>query len=347
MIKPPKLNPGDRVAAVSTSWGGPATIPARYEAGKRQFEEAFSVQVVEMPHTLKSADWLDAHPQARAQDLMDAFRDPSIRAIVATIGGDESVRLLPYLDLEVIRRNPKIVLGYSDTTVTHFACLKAGLVSFYGPSVMAGLAENGGILPYMERSLRRTLCQTETIGEIAANPDGWTVEHLDWADPALQTRKRMLNPAAPWKLLQGQGTARGHLIGGCVEVMEFLKGTDFWPSLDQWRGALLFLETSEEAPATSHFERWLRNYGSQGILQVISGILLGRPGGQLSESRFSAYDNALVKVVTHELGLRHLPVLTHMDFGHTDPFFTIPYGVQAELRCDTRSLYIAEAAVSD
>ena len=120
-IKPKKLRPGDKVATVSTSWGGPATFPHRYEAGKRQLQEAFGVTVVEMPHALHSAEWLERNPQARADDLMEAFRDPSIKAIFSTIGGDDSIRLLRYLDPEVMRSNPKIVMGYSDTTVTLLA----------------------------------------------------------------------------------------------------------------------------------------------------------------------------------------------------------------------------------
>lgn len=117
MIKPQKLQPGDKVATVSLSWGGPGTHPQCYEAGKRQLQDEFDLTVVEMPHSLHDAGWLHRHPQARADDLMQAFADPSIKAIISTIGGDDSIRILHYLDLDVIRSNPKILLGYSDTTV--------------------------------------------------------------------------------------------------------------------------------------------------------------------------------------------------------------------------------------
>src|SRR4029079_4166907 len=129
------------VATVSLSWGGPGAIPHRYEAGKAQLEKEFGVRVVEMKHTLRPAEWVAKNPRARADDLMEAFADPSIRGIISTIGGDDSVRILPHIDLDVIRRNPKVFLGYSDTTVTHLACLKAELATFYGPSIMAGFAE--------------------------------------------------------------------------------------------------------------------------------------------------------------------------------------------------------------
>ena len=172
MIKPQKLQPGDKVAAISLSWGGPGTFPHRYEAGKRQLQEAFDLEVVETPHALKDADWLHRNPQARADDLMEAFADPSIKAIISTIGGDDSIRLMPYLDLDVIRANPKVFMGYSDTTITHLACFKAGLVSFYGPAIMAGFGENGGLFPYMVEAVRKTLFSTDPIGRIGPNTEG-------------------------------------------------------------------------------------------------------------------------------------------------------------------------------
>ena len=97
LAKPPKIKPGDRIATVTPSWGGAGKMPWRYEAGKRQLEDEFNVEVVEMPHTLASPDWIAANPKARAQDLMDAFADPAIKGIIATLGGDDSIRLIPYL----------------------------------------------------------------------------------------------------------------------------------------------------------------------------------------------------------------------------------------------------------
>ena len=191
MIKPSALQPGDKVAALTLSWGGPGTYPHRYEVGKKQLEEAFKLQVVEMACTLKPAEWIYNNPQARAGDLMESFANKSIKGIISTIGGDESVRILPYLDLSIIRQNPKIFLGYSDTTATHFACLKAGLTSFYGPSIMAGFAENLGLFDYMSESIQKILFDNDQIGEIKPSK-ACTVEHLDWTNPDNQNVKRKL-----------------------------------------------------------------------------------------------------------------------------------------------------------
>ncbi|RLC90909.1 MAG: LD-carboxypeptidase [Chloroflexi bacterium] len=347
MIKPQKLQPGDKVATISLSWGGPGTLPHRYEAGKRQLQAEFGLTVIETPHALSDVSWLQRNPQARAADLMAAFADPAIKAIISTIGGDDSIRILPYLDLDVIRSNPKILLGFSDTTITHLACFKAGLVSFYGPAIMAGFAENGGMFPYMVDSVRKTLFSAATIGNIEPNTDGWTVEILDWADPENQTRKRKLKPSPGWKFIQGKGVRRGYLIGGCFEVLDWLRGTDFWPQPDMWQDAILFLETSEEAPPPSTVQYGLRTYAALGILKRLSGILFARPGGQIAPEQFNEYDEVIRQVVTEEEGLADLPIITHMDFGHTDPMFVLPYGVQAEIDCDAQQFAIVENAVID
>lgn len=347
MIKPQRLQPGDTVAAVSLSWGGPGAIPHRYEAGKRQLQDEFGLIVVEMPHALRDDDWLHRNPQGRAEDLMAAFSDPTIKGIISTIGGDDAIRLLPYLDLNIIRSNPKVFMGYSDTTITHLACFKAGLVTFYGPSIMAGFAENGEMFSYMVDSVRKTIFSTEPIGKIAPNTNGWTVERIDWADPANQTRRRKLNPSAEWRFLQGRGVRQGHLIGGCFEVLDWLRGTDFWPEADVWQDAILFLETSEEAPSPEVVKYGLRTYATLGILQRLSGLLFARPGGPVPPETFEEYDKVLLQVVTEEAGLADLPLVTRMDFGHTDPMFVLPYGVQARIDCDRRQFEIVENAVID
>ena len=113
LIKPPRLRPGDTVATVSLSWGGAgdSELLWRYELGKRRLRQLLGLHVVEMPNTLKGSEALYQHPEARAQDLMQAFADPSIKGIFSCIGGDDSIRLLPYIDFDIISKNPKIFLG--------------------------------------------------------------------------------------------------------------------------------------------------------------------------------------------------------------------------------------------
>lgn len=341
------LRPGSRVAAISLSWGGPGTIPYRYQIGKKQFEEEFDVTVIETEHALRDADWIAQNPKARADDLMAAFADDTIDGIISTIGGEDSIRTLPYLDLELIRNNPKVFMGFSDTTISHTACFKAGIVSFYGPSFMAGFAENCGLFPYMVDSVRHSLFSAEPIGVIEPNRTGWTVEYLPWENPENQSIRRKLEPCTGWKFHQKEGIVEGQLFGGCVDVLDWLRGTDYFPDAGDLQGAILFLETSEEALPPSFLTRFVRCLAAMGILEGLGGILLGRPGGGVDIDTFPEYDTALCEAVREEHGCIDIPIVTNMDFGHTDPMFVIPIGMQVRLDSAKQEIAINEAAVVD
>ncbi|HBK54887.1 MAG TPA: LD-carboxypeptidase [Xanthomonadales bacterium] len=344
-IQPPRLHCGDTVATVSLSWGGPACFPKRYAMGRQVLVERFGLNVVEMPHALREAAWLRDNPQARADDLMQAFADPSIRAVISTIGGEDSIRLLRFLDFDLLRAHPTIFLGYSDSTVSLWALHHAGIVSFYGPAVMAGFAETGGPFGYSMAAVERVLFHAQPAGVIAPSTCGWTAQRENWA-AAAPHRPRRLRPAMPWRWLQGEGVVEGRLIGGCLEVVEFLRGSPVWPSSAQWDGAILFLETSEEAPAPAVLMRALRSYAAMGILSRLSAVLFGRPGGDVDPAQFADYDAALLTVIRDEEGLAQLPIITGMDFGHTDPMCVLPIGSLARIDCDRQTVALIEAAVS-
>ncbi|OSP55288.1 LD-carboxypeptidase [Pseudoruegeria sp. SK021] len=345
LVRPPRLRWGDRLAAVTPCWGGPSCFPQRFEAGKAYLTKRFGLEVVDMPHTHHDADWLDCHPEARAADLMQAFADPSIRGIVASIGGDDAIRLLPHLDLDVIRSNPKVFIGYSDVTVLHFACLRAGLGSFHGPTIMSGFAENAGMTELAATSFERATFDPEPIGLLPTNSVGWTVEACQWQDATSQKRPRTRIPSTGLEVLQGNGVITGRLLGGCAEVMEMLKGTPWWPPLHAWDGAVLFYETSEEAPDASLVLRWLRNYAAQGILHRLSAILLARPGGRMTDLERKA-QKAAVRRGLAEAGLSDMPVLADLDIGHTDPILTLPYGARVEINADTTCIRLLDAGVT-
>lgn len=146
------------------------------------------------------------------------------------------------------------------------------------------------------------------------------------------------------RCLRGSGSATVPLIGECAEVLEMLKGTPWWPPLAYWDGAILFYETSEEAPSDGQVLRWMRNYAAQGILSGISGIPLGRPGGPLSEEQRRAQERAVLRVLD-EAELKDLPVIADLDIGHTDPILTLPYGATARIECNPPSVIILDAGV--
>lgn len=338
--KPPTLRPGDTVAAISLSSGLAALFPHRYQAGKRQLAETFGLNVVETPNALRDNAWLHDNPQARAEDLHWALSNDEIAGVIATIGGEESIRTAPYLDLDLIGKYPKVFMGYSDTTIQHMVNRQAGIVSFHGPGVMLDLAENGGIHPYVEAAVRAALF-TASPFELSAAPE-WTEELLDWRNPALQTQRRQWWPNPGWQWLSGTEAVTGELIGGCVEILEIAKGSAIWPTADVWEGAVLLLETSEEAPPPSTVTHWLRGYVAMGVLDRIGALLLSRPMAYTQQQTFALW-RAVLGVLA-EAGRPDLPVVANVDYGHTSPAGVLPLGCQARVDPVARTISVVEAA---
>lgn len=347
LIIPKKLYPGDKIAVVTPSWGGPGTFPYRYQVGKERLNRLFELEVIEMPSTLRDPEWIYHNPEARADDLMQAFLDPSIKGIFSSIGGDDSIRLLPYIDFETIRKNPKIFLGYSDSTVLHFACFKAGLSTFYGTSVMTGFAENVAMHDYTFTGIKRSLFSSEIMGKISQPMSGWTKEFLDWSAPVHQDIKRNLYPKENWKFIgYTKKIVQGRLIGGCIEVLQFINSTKIWPNIETWRNSILFLETSEEGMLPLNLKRFMRNLAAQGILERVAGILFSKPGGaNILSSQFNEYDEAILSTFD-EYKIPKVPIVTCMDFGHSDPMWVMPYGCLTEINPIEQTVSFLEATVT-
>lgn len=345
MIKPKPLKKGDTVAIVSLSsgMGGEPMYRYRYEIAKKRLKELFGLHVIEMPHTLSGIAYLNAHPDQRAQDLMDAFEDPSVSAIFCMIGGDDTIRLLPYIDFDVIRKNPKIFMGYSDTTINHFMMFHAGLVSYHGPCMLVEFAENVKMHDYTVRSIRRTLFEPEDTLKITSSPE-WTSEFLDWGNPKYQAIPRKMHKEIhSYELLQGKGVVSGPLIGGCLGVFRMMIGTKIWPTLNEWDGKILFLETAEDYPTPEDVCYFLRNLSAQGILERLHGIVVGKP---LGERYYNEYKAIYQQVVGVEAGLSDLPILYNVNCSHNAPCTILPYGINAQIDCNRPSLTLLEPAVA-
>ena len=172
MKKPKHLEQGDTVAIVSLSAGtlGEPWAIHKLDIAKERLEKDYGLNVVVMPNALKGREYLYEHPEARAADLMDAFRDDKIKAVFNAIGGDDTIRLLPYIDFDVLRNNPKIFTGFSDTTSNHMMMFKAGLCSYYGASIMTNFSEYVKINDYTAEMIRRTLFEPEPMLDIPSAP---------------------------------------------------------------------------------------------------------------------------------------------------------------------------------
>lgn len=341
MIKPKRLKPGDKIAVVSLSWGGlgDAVFIHKYDIAKMRLEKEFGLEVMPMPHALKGSDFVDKHPEARAKDLMDAFLDESVSAVFCAIGGDDTIRTLPYIDFEVIKNNPKIFMGYSDSTINHFMMYKAGLVSFYGPSVMCEFGEYVKMFDYTKEAVKKVLFEDTTNYEIPSSPI-WSKDMVSWDEKNVNIEKKTEPETHGYEVLQGKGIVTGHLLGGCIDVFPMAIGTEIWPSLEQWKDAILFLETSEDKPTPDFVKEILVNMATQGILKVISGIIVGKPQGEVY---YEEYKSVIREVVAEE-ERTDLPIFYNVNIGHAFPIGVLPYGIKAELNCDKKTITLLESA---
>jgi muramoyltetrapeptide carboxypeptidase LdcA involved in peptidoglycan recycling len=342
MVKPEKLSEGDRVAAISLSWGGAGEHLDFYHHGVRQIESLFSLKVIPTKNALKSNKWLYKNPEARAEDLMNAFQDKTIKAIISIAGGADSIRIVPYLDLQIIKANPKIFMGFSDSTVVHLCCYRAGLVTFYGPSVFISFTEIGGTFQYQADNIKKTLFSSTIIGTIAPNLNGWTSQKIEFDKISSLNAARKINPSSGWRFLLGSRAVTGKLIGGCLQVLELTKGTEIDFQNTDWENSILFIETSGKLIDPFFFLSVLRNYAARGVFHKIVGLIVGRP---YNNRHWKQYDEMLLQVINQEQGI-DLPIVTGLDFGHTRPAFIIPYGLNAKIDPLNNSIQILESATA-
>lgn len=343
LIKPKRLRPGDTAAIVSLSGGmlGDPQFRHLYHIARERMERDYGLTVLTMPNALRGSEYLYRHPQARAQDLMEAFLNPEVKAVFSAIGGDDTIRLLPYIDFSVLAEHPKIFTGFSDTTVNHFMMYKAGLVSYYGLSVMNNWAEYTGINSYTAKALRETLFEPCPSMDIpCCSFCGYDTDKV-WWDEANTDQPTPRHPSEGYEVLQGSGKVTGELLGGCMDLFPQLVGTSLWPALEDWRGKLLLLETSEWNMPPDLFAWILRGLQAQGILDVISGMIVGRPAFRDKEE---PYKKLLLQVVGFEAGRHQLPILYQTNVGHAYPTGIFPLGLTYEIDCNRPGLRLLEPA---
>lgn len=340
MIKPKRLKRGDKIAIVSLSWGGlgDSDFIHKFYIAKERLEKDFGLKVLCMPHALKGSKFIAENPKLRAQDLMNAFLDETISGIFCAIGGDDTIRILPCIDFNIIKNNPKIFMGYSDTTVNHLMMYKAGLVSFYGPSIMAEFGEYVKMFDYTKEAVERFLFMDTLDYNIPFSPK-WADSSLKWNEKNIEIERKMQLERYGYEVLQGRGSISGHLLGGCIDVFSMVIGTEIWPALEQWNNAILFFETSEDKPKPELIKYFLRNLAVTGILKAINGIIVGKPQDEIY---YEEYKTAVIQVVRNEERLEELPIFYNVNIGHASPNGILPYGINIELDCDKKRIVILE-----
>lgn len=354
MNKPKALKSGDKVAIVSLSSGmlGEEFCSHNIEIGAKRLKE-YGLEPVFMTNTLKGIEYLQNHPEARAADLKQAFGDDSIQGIICAIGGDDTYRLLPYLledeeFVEAVKKHPKLFTGFSDTTINHLMLYKLGLSTFYGPNFICDLGEIANdMLPYTKKAFEGYIEGNE-VKEILVS-DVWYEEREDFSRNAIGTDRVVHKEQRGFELLQGKARFQGRLLGGCLESFyDILEGTRYddeietcrkyglFPTREEWKDKILFIETCEEKPTPELFQKELLALKKQGIFDVISGIIVGKPQ---DETYYEEYKKIYSEVIEN----KELPILYNVNFGHATPRCALPYGAEVLVDAVGKRIVIQES----
>jgi muramoyltetrapeptide carboxypeptidase LdcA involved in peptidoglycan recycling len=328
MTQPAKLTRGDRVAVVSPSFAAPGMFPAVHDLAMARLREEFGLEPVEYPTTRK----VGASPQERAADLMAAFADPEIKAVLATIGGDDQIAVLPFLDPDVVAASPKPFAGYSDNTNLLNWLWNLGIVSYHGGSTMVHLGRGGGLHPVSAGSLRAALLAG---GDVDLHPvEAFSEDELDWNDPASLGQAAPTQPSPGWSWHRPERVVTAPTWGGNLEILHWNLAANRWirPPGD-YAGCVLLLETSEEMPPAEEAFRMLRNAGERGLLAQFPAILVGMAKASALLEHRTAEQRAQYRADQRSAILRALDTYNpdamavfDVDFGHTDPQWVLPYG---------------------
>ncbi len=340
------------VGIVSLSSGslGEPEIRFEMEIGVKRLEE-MGLEVRFLPHALMGREYILNHPEARAADLLQAFRDPEIDMILCAIGGDDTLRLCPWLfdggELnEAIAKKP--FLGFSDTTINHLMLHKLGLPTFYGQSFLSDVCElSPDMLPYTRRYFEEFI-RTGTIREVRPSRVWYSSRQSYGPDQVGVPLTEY--PDRGFELLQGPSVFSGPILGGCIDSLyDFLDGEHeeqyrsypalaqkygIFPSTDDWRGRILLLESSEMLMTPEAYRHALQCLKDRGVFSVISGILVGKPMDEVYQEE---YHKLLVETVADP----SLPILTNLNIGHALPRCILPFGVKARVDAEAQRIAFA------
>ncbi|EWM54449.1 S66 family peptidase [Ruminococcus flavefaciens] len=370
MIFPKPLKKGDKVAVICLSSGiiGEPYCVHEKELGEKKLRE-LELEPVFTKHALMGSDYIMSHPEARAADLKEAFLDDSVKGIICAIGGIETFRTFPYLmeDEEfrnAVKQHPKFFLGFSDTTNNHFMLRRLGLQTFYGQAFMCDLAElSGDMLPYSKAQFES--CFAPFHGRVITPSDIWYEERTDFSANAVGTLPVPHKEEHGYELLQGAPVFEGELLGGCIDSMgemliagnierfgdilsaefekcsqlredfinqrEITRRYNIFPTAEEWRGKILFAETSEVMPTPEMLREYLEALRAEDVFDNINGIIIGKP---MNEKYYEEYKNVWRETVNNP----ELPILYNVNFGHALPRAILPYGSIAHVDAERQEI---------
>jgi muramoyltetrapeptide carboxypeptidase LdcA involved in peptidoglycan recycling len=328
LMSPRKARVGDKVAVLSPSFAAPAVAPVIHEQALQRLQEVTGLVPVEFPTTRR----LGASARERAEDLNSAFADPDIRAIVATIGGEDQITVVPHLDAAVVRRDPKPVLGYSDNSNLLNWLWTNGVAGYYGGSTQVHLGPGPHVDRVHELSLRAALLTGERL-EITDPGESEDIGR-DWNDPRALREFGEREPTGPWAWAGPARSVTGRTWGGCIDVLQWILTAGRFPvDPATLEGGVLLLESSEELIPAREFGWITRSLGERGILEAVDAVVVARPPTSDFVTRPSAVERQALRDAQRDTALEvvhaynpEAVVVVGPPFGHTRPQWIVPYG---------------------
>jgi muramoyltetrapeptide carboxypeptidase len=314
-LKPKRIQSGDTIGIVSPS--SPSTYGSDLDRLAHWADsQGFKLKV--FPHAREKNAYLAGSDEERAADVVAAFADPEVDAVLTMRGGTGGWRMVPYVDYDVIRANPKFFSGYSDITALHLAIEKhAGLVTFYGPS---GSSFIKGKSSYSERHWLRAATEPGPLGEVEKDPD----DPFTWAIH--------------------DGVAEGTLRGGCLTLLAQSAGTPYQPD---WNGCIIFFEDVGEQPY--RLDGYLTQLKLAGMFDNVAGVVVGEhvhcgPAPYKASYAYGTFTSE--EVFQQHLEPFGVPVMVGLPCGHGRHLATLPLGVNARLDATNGTLTIQEEATT-
>ncbi|HEK9100540.1 LD-carboxypeptidase [Bacillus pfraonensis] len=326
------LNPlkkGDTIGIYSPSSPVTYTSPKRFSRAKKYLQDK-GFRILEGHLTGKQDFYRSGSIQERAEELNALIKHPDVTCIMSTIGGMNSNSLLPYIDYEAFKENPKIMVGYSDTTALLLGIYaKTGITTFYGPALVPSFGEFEPFVDFTYTYFKEALMDNQDVPYKLDIPLFWTDEFINWEE---KTKEKELRKNE-W-ICVNSGKTTGRLMGGNLNTLQGIWGSPFMPDIKE--GDILFIEDSSKDAAT--IERSFSLLKINGVFDKISGIILGK---------HEQFNDCSTNRKPHEILLEvlkdhKLPFLADFDCCHTHPMITMPIGAQVEMDATNKRVSIIE-----
>lgn len=328
-MKAAPLRSGDHIGIFSASSPISATIPIRYDRGTA-FLESKGYRVIHGALRGQQDHYRSGSIAQRADEFNQLLYDPDIHVLMASIGGNNTNSILPYIDYAYLKKHPKIIIGYSDTTALLLAIYaKTGLITFYGPAAASSFGELPPFVDWTFQNFQQILSKDLSLPYTYPLPPVWTDEYINWSQ---QDRSKEQYPNR-WICVH-PGCVHGRLIGGNLNTMEGFFGTEYMPPIQD--GDILFLEDSLKDACT--IERSFSLLKLAGVFDKVSGIILGK------HEKFddNGTGRAPYEILLEVLGSPQIPILADFDCCHTHPMLTLPIGCTVLLDADHTQLKLLE-----